>query len=38
MRDGIDLVVSARHGAGDLKSHEVVVVLDEIAMKGGCQR
>ncbi len=38
MRDGIGLVVSARHGAGNLKSHEVAVVLDEIAMKCGCQR
>jgi len=38
MRDGVDLVVSARHGAGDLRAPEVATVLDEIAAKGGCQR
>ena len=38
MRDSIDLVVSARHGAGDLRALEVATMLDEIAAKGGCQR
>ena len=38
MRDSVDLVVSARRGAGDLRALEVATILGEIAAKGGCQR
>jgi len=38
MRDGIDLVVSAQRGAGELKPLEVAAALDEVAEMGGCRR
>lgn len=38
MRQGIDLVVSARSGAGALEPVEVAAALDEIAALGGCWR
>jgi ribonuclease P protein component len=36
LREGIDVVVAARRGAGELRCLEVAAALDEIAGKGGC--
>ena len=38
MRDGIDLVVSARRGAGELEPLKVAAALDEVAEMSGCRR
>ena len=36
MREGVELVVVARSGAGDLSGREVAEALDEGARRGGC--